>query len=230
MPEQEQISSPENEPSELIFEYGIKEEKERILWTIQKSQWYEENGYHIAMPGNLEMSEALKLNNDELRELIEREYKPEDYQQIQEKISAEWRDKLPVFKVGLSKMGIVLDPEYKIILSKYGTGGSYNSHSRPKSVNINFMSRKIARRDDVTEILCHEIVHLCTQDWVEKYKVPHWSKEHLIDLMMKFIFQKGWMQRIDEDVAEKIDAIFENHKENIEEVFRLVGQLETAKN
>ena len=49
----------ETEPvAEVIFEYSIQSEINRLKWTLDRYEWYKENGYKIKLPELI--SEKLK--------------------------------------------------------------------------------------------------------------------------------------------------------------------------
>jgi len=63
----------------------------------------------------------------------------------------------------------------KIFLTNYGVGGSYKL---PNEIILKFPFKKGAKG------VAHEIIHLLIQEDVIKYKISHWEKERIVDLIL----------------------------------------------
>jgi len=118
----------------------------------------------------------------------------------------------------LKEMGFNPEPSYKIILSKYGGGGSYDL---PNEIIINFKNRG----EKFIQTVVHEMVHLLIEPWIQKYKISHWTKERVTDLIsLKMGRELGCAQRLPKSVdIERIDKIFEEFFPNIEEVIKNIS-------
>ncbi len=218
----ETFEQKEGEPTKLDFEFSVKQDTDRIKNTLQKAGWYQKNGYKPKMPKDLSLEEMGDLSEEEVKKIIADEFDGEEYKSIISKIEEDWEKFEPQLRIGLANLGIDIDTRYQIMLTRYGTGGSYNNNWNPKGVTVN-----IAEKQEVSviAIICHEIVHLCIQDLIEKYNVSHWSKEHIVDLIIKSIFADERMQKIDPILASQIDEIFGRDKTNIEDIIKKVGNL-----
>ena len=171
------------------------------------------------------MDEALALSPEDRGILIAKEYDPFIYESARDQILDGWKEKFEVLQKGLASLGLKPDNKYEVRLTRYGTGGSYHYASSPKMVMVNLEAKK---RHAPAEIICHEIVHLCIESWIQKYKYGeelHWRKEHIVDLIMREIFPDELMQNIDSKLGAQIDEIFENNKTDMEEVIKQVGSI-----
>ena len=224
--ENETVTSQEKELGQLIFKYGIDLEEARVKETLGEADFYRQKGYKVKLPDGLSLDEALVRSPKEMELLIIKEYDPSIYELARNQILLGWKAKFEVLQKGLGSLGLKPDDKYEVRLTRYGTGGSYRYNSSPKKVIVNLEGKK---RHLPAEIICHEIIHLCIQGWINKYKYEdldlHWSKEHIVDLIMKEIFNDGFKQAVDSKLAAQIDAIFEKNKTNIEEVVKQVGAL-----
>lgn len=104
-------------------------------------------------------------------------------------------------EINLASQNLKLDfpNQIQIQLTRYGVGGSYNL---PNNVILS------VRMKDLFGTLIHEIVHLSIQEDVDKYKIEHWDKERIVDLIThepEFAFvgiekwQKGPNSKPDQD-------------------------------
>jgi len=218
----EKIDFPENKPAKLIFEFGIENEESRVKYTLENTARYKGANYLVILPKKLTLDEANLLKTEELRNFITQEYDPIPYETAKKAIEFEWPEKFKILKRGLETYGLQPDNEYKIILTRYGVGGSYDSGSSPKAVINNIGYKK---DHSAIETVCHEIVHLCIDAWIKKYQVPQQLKERIVDLIMKDIFGDKQLQKIDPELGDKINRLFESAKDNIEEFIKQVGNL-----
>ncbi|MCX6712773.1 MAG: hypothetical protein NTY66_01040 [Candidatus Vogelbacteria bacterium] len=215
----------EKEPIKLVFEYSPESEENRVRETLDPKEvsWFKENNYFVKLPGNLYLDEATTRDLSEVLAMIPEEFDETTFDQEREKIELVWRKKSGILEKGLASLNLVPDDKYKIILTRYGVVGSYEVKASPKEIILNIQSGK---RHLSEETICHEIIHLCIEEWVLKYKISHQAKEHIVDLIMKEIFSEEQLQNIDPNLARKIDQIFETNKTNIEEVVKQVGIME----
>jgi hypothetical protein len=95
---------------------------------------------------------------------------------------------------------------FLVYLTSYGAGGSYN----PPNVIVFNINNKGGLKT-----IIHEIIHLLIEDQVQKYKIQHWEKERIVDLIMnskEFDFLKYNFWQRDYAGAEKyIDKLFDDY-------------------
>ncbi len=104
--------------------------------------------------------------------------------------------------------------KYEVFLTSYGTGGSYEL---PNIVVMNICNRD---QDRLVIILFHEIIHLNIESFIQKYSIPHWYKERIVDLFYKRIFpEKAFEQNLPKEVL-AVDPIFNSHFADPEEMIK----------
>ena len=140
---------------------------------------------------------------EEINQAVAAEFSSEKYLVAAEHINTKWPD-LSAILIELQEIpSFKLLDKYKIILTRYGSGGSYNSVAGEVILNIE-------RRppDQLMGTIAHEIVHIGIQDFINKYEIKHWFKERLVDLIGQRYFPNlRKMQKIEPDVS-ALDAAF----------------------
>jgi hypothetical protein len=77
--------------------------------------------------------------------------------------------------------------KYKVNLTKYGPGGSYDYNTGEILQKVS--EEGLTIEEDPAHNLLHEVIHMGIQEnIVEKYKLYHWEKERLVDLIFVEIF------------------------------------------
>lgn len=215
----------------VSFTYSVDQEAKRVKGTIAKFPWFKENGYPLerfTLPHGLDLNKILAneedISDDKIHELVSEEFSEGVYQEITETLLLEWPNVAEELKKLLENCSLSIQPGYKITLTRYGTGGSYNL---PNLVylNIRFQNGDTHR---VFVTLIHEVIHLSIQELINKYNIAQWQKERLVDLMLATFFPE--MKRMQKNILEKteldkIDKIFNSGYPNIEEIIKKVGEL-----
>lgn len=210
-----------SERIKIDFDHSPALETERVSYAIKKIDWFKKNGYTLDFPKKLEELEADKLKaltEEEIKESVLEEYKEKEYLEKINKARIEWLNISEGLLNKLRELELEPEPSYKIILSKYGGGGSYNL---PNEITINFKNRG----EKFIQTVVHEIIHLLIEPWIQKYKTGHWEKERVVDLIsLKMEQGLGCEQRLSENVdTKKIDEIFEKFFPNIEEIIKNIS-------
>ncbi|HCU70806.1 MAG TPA: hypothetical protein DIC35_03590 [Candidatus Moranbacteria bacterium] len=173
------------------------DEIKRIRYTLEKIDWLKANGYYpdfIILPEYFQtIAKKLLLKEvtmgemgyDEINNNLE--YSPDDYLETDEYLKQEIVPKIKeVVKVFLkwnSEWGFKVFGEYSILLTKYGTGGSYKIN---KDAVISHVRMNEGR--DYYKTAVHEMVHLGIEDIiVNKFNLSHDEKERVVDLIIKDI-------------------------------------------
>jgi len=201
----------------LRMKYSIKLELQRLLNIRKRVKWYEEMDYskRINLPqgiGNLDNLE--KFSQEKIKKILEKEFNESEYQQANVKIKKNGK-LIQLFFKNLENLKIKLKPHYLIVLTKYGTGGSYSRQSRQEAIFVNFFGRPIER---ILGVVAHEIIHLLIDPLVLKYKLEHWQKERIVDLILEKTCPKiGRTQKVPIG-TKKLDKVFENFFPNIEKI------------
>lgn len=191
----------------IVFNYSSDLEIRRIIYTIKKIDWYKNNGYTVDLPKKLEELETEELKNltkEKVREFVLKEYEEKEYLEKINKIKTKWSNISAGLLKKLKELGFKPEPSYNIILTKYGVGGSYNL---PNEIIINFKNRG----EKFIQTVIHEIIHLLIEPRIQKYKISHWEKERIVDLISLKINQElGYTQRLPKSVnVKRIDETFE---------------------
>ncbi len=195
--------------SDLQITFGLEEEIDRVKYTLSRLDWYKENGYSVDLPDGLDMSSS----DEEISHKISQEYDLEKYKEAASTLGDLWTEFAPHL-LEIKESGVLnIAPSYTAILTLYGTGGSYDS-----SRNEVILKIKNRPLDDIFGTLLHEIVHISIQPFIVKYKVPHWYKERLVDLIGQKYFQdKRKIQNIKTDV-QVVNTSFEKYFPDIERI------------
>ena len=153
----------------------IEEEQMRVENALKKLDWYKEKGYIVVLPKSsvAEEYEAAKYNLDG--------------------IIKEWLKVENNFLEKLSEVfGNKLQKEYLVRLTRYGVGGSYHL---PNTIILNIADEYSGKRNPA-ESIGHEIIHLRLEPLIQKYKVGHWQKERLADLIASKMIADYHVQKI----------------------------------
>lgn len=203
----------------LRIDYSLDYEIQRIKDTLDKSEWFIENGYSkgVRLPAGEKLEDIDKNRpTDYLFDKAEEEYNKKDYEEVENTIKEQWINFSPRLEKYFQETSLKQESLYIIQLTKYGVGGSY---STPNKVILNFQGRFGV---GVTRTIIHEIVHLSIQSFINKYEVEHWVKERIVDLILsKIIPNINKMQKLPPSFkTELIDASFEKNYPNIEEIIK----------
>ena len=204
----------------LTVKFSQGYEVERIKGTLEKLQWYKDNGYNPKFPEILEVNLGADISEGKIKESVNTEYHEDDFKIQEAYLLENWYKVIYEASAELGKTSLRPLDMYTIYLTKYGVSGSYNY---PDSVIVNIQSRY---EKGLLRVVFHEIVHLMIQLWILEYKISHWQKERIVDLLtMKFAHQISKTQQIPIEVTEQVDKIFNEHYPNIELIIKNVGSL-----
>ncbi len=178
----------------------IEEEEMRVKNTLMKLDWYKEKDYFFVLP----------------KSSVREEYDTTNYRL--DKITVEWRKVEKAISKKLSKvLRNKLQKEYIVCLTRYGVGGSYYL---PNMIILNVSDEYLGRRDPV-ETIEHEIIHLSIEPLIQKYKVGHWQKERIVDLIASKIISGYRAQKIPVE-TKAIDESFNKLFPDIEKIIKSI--------
>lgn len=194
-------------------------EVERIKKTLPRLQWFKDNGYNIKLPESLVVNSSADISDDQIKMAVEAEYKEDDFKIQEAYLLENWHKVVDEVFVGIKKTSLIPRDIYTIYFTKYGVGGSYN-HPDIIIVSMGSWGRGLLNT------VFHEMVHLMIDQWIVEYKVSHWQKERIVDLIiLKFACLLSRIQPISIEITRPIDRIFNEHYPNIELVIKNVGLL-----
>ncbi|MBU1131737.1 hypothetical protein KKC32_00575 [Patescibacteria group bacterium] len=188
----------------LEIKYSLKLEKQRIKDTLERLSWFEKLGYAPRFPKNV------NPKKDDLKKIylaLENEYAEKDYAKESAEINKKFFKIENEFFAGLEKLcGKKIKRNFKLILTKYGVGGSY---SLPNKIIYNF-----AMKFSAVNTVFHEITHLIIEPYIRKYKIKQNEKERIVDLILisKPIALRGYkMQDRGTEYKNSIDPLFKKY-------------------
>ena len=125
-----------------------------------------------------------------------------------------WQKVIEEGSIELEKTSLTLKDTYIIYLTKYGVGGSYNL---PNSIIVNI---KYKYSFGLLHTVFHEMLHLIIHPWITEYKISHWRKEKVVDLLLtKLAPQLSKPQQLPIE-TENIDKIFNEYYPDIELIIK----------
>lgn len=202
----------------LDIKYSVKLEKQRIKNTIKKLSWYKKLGYSPRFPQNInpKTDNLIKIYTALMDEYSEKDYKraTAEINKKFSKIENIFYDKL------LNACGKKIKRNFKLILTKYGVGGSYKL---PNKIILNINSKS-----KINTIL-HEITHLAIEPSIQKYQIQQNEKERIVNLILtsKPIALPDYkMRRRGEEHKKFIDPLFKKYfKPPISNFFKKFAEL-----
>ena len=185
----------------IRIRYGEKVEFERVKATLKKLDWYNEQGYKIGLPKEI----TKKSPDKDIKNQIKKEYNKKAFDSYSKELLHKFNKIKNQFGKTLKEIfGENIPSDFEMFLTRYGVGGSY------------FLPNKIIK--NVTNVkegiktLVHEIIHLIIQKEIDKYKIEHWEKERIVDLILnseKFNFLKyGYWKTNYKGTEAYIDPLF----------------------
>lgn len=198
--------------TELEIKYSLESEIERVKFTISKFDWYMAKGYKVILPTELTQNS----NKEDIEKAVTEEYSSGDeHEKYKLEIQKMWADFTPQFEQIKNNSKLNFADKYTLVLTKFGTGGSY--HSADNSIEVRFTNREAS---SIFGTILHEIVHLAIEPIIKKYNVSHWRKERLVDLLgLKYFPDRRKAQQIKEDVS-KVDEAFNQFFPDIELIIK----------
>lgn len=202
----------------LDIKYSIKLEKQRIKNTIKKLSWYEKLGYLPRFPKNI------NPKTDNLKKVYAAlldEYAEKDYKSATAEINKKFSKIENIFYGKLhNACGKRIKRNFKLILTKYGVGGSYKL---PNKIILNINSKS-----KINTIL-HEITHLAIEPYIQKYQIQQNEKERIVNLILtsKPIALPDYkMRKRGEEYKKFIDPLFKEYfKPPISNFFKKFAEL-----
>jgi hypothetical protein len=220
-----QIKTPQTTESkpeiEVVFDCSIESEINRVKNTLKTLDWYKETGYKlefIGLPKSIQqkVEKGEEITDDNIAEAVKEEFDPDVNSEKIASIEQWWSQIEEKFFENLRTLGLPVQEKYIVSVTKYGSGGSY---WRPNSVKLNIKSKRGSL------VLPHEIVHLTIEHLIQEYKIDHWTKERLVDLIMNKFFPEDQKLQRDPKNAEQISEIFERDFPNIKKIISDISQL-----
>src|SRR3989344_4244698 len=194
----------------LKISFSKEKEIERVIYTMDKIDWFNENGYRPILPLEINKDFFLSKGKEGVTDAVEKEFSVDDYEKTKTYIENNQSDILPKLYEFVKKIGFTPQEEYIIVLTKYGVAGSYHV---PNTIVINI---KMKYEKGLMRTIVHEILHLTIENLIKEYKISHWKKERVIDLLLnECVPDYVRFQNIPED-TQKLDGIFRREFPNVQ--------------
>lgn len=204
---------------EVIFDFSVQDEAERVGYTLKKHKWYREQGYKPKYPQLIQekLERDEQINETDVLEAVKDEFSHERYAERVAPIKEGWEEMEGNFFENLKTLGLPLQDKYYVCVTRYGTGGSYGY---PNDIQLNLEQKR-----KVPLTLAHEIVHLTIEPLIQEYTIDHWTKERLVDLIMCKFFPEDQKLQRDPENAEQISEIFNREFPNIKNIIMEIAKL-----
>ena len=180
---------------EIPIPYFRKKLEEKLLAKIDNKKLmglgelskYEENLYFNLFKEKYHLKDVLINHKSIINDAIENFKDIIDVEKIFKTLNDNWK-----FKIA---------KEYKIILTAYGTCGSYNSTEN------NIIIRCADHAMPFSISIFHEAIHIGIEKLIiQKYKLNQMEKERIVDLICKnYIGEEYRMQSLNDKINKKID-------------------------
>jgi len=197
----------------IIFKYGTEWELKRVLNTLETKDWLTKNGYRFSLPQGLGDFQSQDI--DVIKGLIEKEYSPAAYQIAEAAINRSWDGNCRLMKkINEKLVGSYMLNELNIILTKYGTQGSY---IQPNSIVINIST---IPPEFLIKTVIHESLHLMIETQIRQYDVDHWIKERIVNLIMDAEFKSRFKMDKAPEQSIVIDGLFRQLYPNLDLILK----------
>lgn len=208
---------------EMSFTVSFSKEIEiqRLLSTKNDLEWFAKNGYdanRFPLPKEMSPEKLGAAKNSDIQIAVENDYDPEAYKPHEQTILNLLPNYLDTLSGSFSKIGIKVQPNIGIKLTKYGTGGSYTI---PNVVLVNISNYY---NIGLIRTILHEIIHLHIQHLIDAYKIRQWHKEAIVDCVFENIFPSLLKrQHYQEDVS-KTQETFKKYYPDLDLIIETVSK------
>ena len=196
----------------IQIKYSVEIDYMRVSNTLKKMDWYIEHDYarNIILPAKLlPLDKNTTIpSNEAILSAVKDEYVESDYLQYACTIKSEFETYIT--KLDRDLLPIKLQPEYNLVLTKYGTGGSYTP---PNIITINILKQKSG-----LNTLLHEMIHLSIETTVKKHNITQTEKERMVDLLFKKVFPDRLFEQKKYIQYSNIDTAFNSAFPDIEKI------------
>ena len=188
----------------IKFQFNIESEVRRVERTLGISEWLTKNNYKFLLPNSIKNFKDVKIET--IRRSVEDEYDLKIYQTAESAILKSWEKYSGSMKKINQKMdGSYMLDEITVVLTRYGTQGSYVS---PNSAVINISN---IPPESLIRTVIHESLHLMIEHLIKKYSVEHWVKERIVNLIMDLEYKSRFKIYSVPDWALATDTIFKEY-------------------
>ena len=205
----------------IEFEFSLESEVRRVMETISNLEWFKKNNYKVLLPSNLNINET---TSDSLIKIVESKFDVKYFQEAEAAIRKSWEgNNVFIKKINKRMTGSFLLEKVNVILTRYGTQGSYVI---PDSLIINISN---IPPEFLIKTVIHESLHLMIESLIKKNSVDHWVKEHIVDSIMNLEYKSRFKMQPVPEYALAVDAIFKESYPNILLVIEKAANIKPSK-
>ncbi len=142
----------------------------------------------ITLPEALDPSQT--WTPEQVEDIVREEYSYDFYLKGRERLQGA----VPVVQNAVSLLaqfqkpwGFQAEKSYEVLLTRYGTGGSYNTEGK-NYIRMRTTADGSFVRENPAATPIHEITHLCVQHLVQKYGLTFAEKEDLVKSIDEILF------------------------------------------
>jgi len=191
----------------IEFEFSLESEVRRVMETISNIEWFKKNNYRVLLPNNLNVNET---TSDSITRVVGSEFDTKYFEEAEAAIRKSWEgNNVFIKKINKKMTSSFLLEKVKVILTRYGTQGSYVV---PDSLIINISN---IPPQFLIKTVIHESLHLMIEPLIKKYSINHWVKEHIVDSIMNLEYESRFKMQPVPEYALAVDAIFKESYPNI---------------
>lgn len=152
--------------SKLIFTICSKEREREIDEMVKK---------------NLDFFKQNRIIFTQSERSIAEEYDLKKYDEYKERIGTEWDERSGDFFQKLSDFfRLPSELLFTVEISNYGPLGFYNTNGNIVTININADNRQ-----DFTNLIKHEMIHIAVDQFIRKYAVSYSQKEKIVNALLE---------------------------------------------
>lgn len=197
----------------LDIVYSAQDEAERVRFTISKLPWYEENGYKVDLPIGVDGGSS----ESEVEQKTTEQYSEGEYETAASFLQTAWQDFLPRFDDVINQKVLSVSDSYTVKLTMYGTGGSYYPDK-----NLIVLKFRNKTPGQMLGTIVHEITHISIHSLIEEFKVSHWRKERLVDLILEHYFPG---LKPPQKITEDVQIVDDSFRQNFPDLRKLISGL-----
>lgn len=208
------------ETIKLTFEFSKELEVKRIVYTINRLNWYLDNKYNInslSFPKSFGVNKLASISEKDIVVVVEKEYDSNKFISAIESLNQLYKPYETKLAKFVENLNLPIITDITVNLTIYGIAGSY---SVPNKIIVNiskFYSVGLLRN------VLHEIIHLHIQPLVDKYGISQWKKETVVNLLFATVFPDIYKKNNVPPInTEKIEAIYKANFPDIEKIISLV--------
>lgn len=218
----------------------IQQEASSIWRTINDYTFLENQGYTITLPDDaiidslITKSKQGAFGNEDFSTIytvLETGFfDPEDYQQAHQKVANEL-ELLNDFvgeidsEKGQWDWTFKMFDQYKVVLTLYGTGGSYD----PDEGIVTLLTNKeggFMKYNNPAYTIIHEITHMGMEySLVQNFSLPHGLKERIVDTFVYLMFGEELPEYTVQEMGDREIDTYLNKKEDIESLHAIVAEI-----